>query len=119
MTKRQHKQFGTRKAKPQEESEVGFTLGETDYTAKPDIQGAVILEFIAAADAGEGMGAAAHILAFFDEVLPKDELAKFKAQIKSDDEIVELETLSDIVAYLIEEYTERPTQESTPSDAGS
>lgn len=119
MTKRQPRQFGTRPAKKQEESEIDFTLGETYYVCKPEIQGAVILEFIAAADRG-GSGAASQILPFFDEALPEEELEKFKNQLKSKDEIIELETLSDIVAYLIEEYTAaRPTPASSPSDAGS
>jgi len=118
LTKRQHRQFGTRKAKKQEESEVGFTLGETDYTCKPEIQGAVILNFISAADSGTA-GAAGQIMPFFEECLPAGELEKFRTQIKSEDEIIELETLSDIVAYLIEEYTTRPTMASSSSDAGS
>ena len=118
MTKRQPRQFGTRKATPIEESQIGFVLGETEYQCKAEVQGAVILDFIAAADAGTG-AAAAKIVPFFDHVLPKAELEKFKAQIESEDEIIEIETLSDIVGYLIEEYTERPTPASTPSDAGS
>ena len=117
MTKRQFKAFKTRKAKPQEESEVGFDLGEETYVCKPDIQGAVILEFIAAADAGNA-GAAAKIIPFFSEVLPEAELEKFHNQIKSPDEIIEMETLSDIVGYLIEEYTDRPTRASSEQDAG-
>lgn len=118
MTKGQPRKFATRKAKAQEETEIGFDLGETHYDCRPEIQGAVILEFIAAADNGNS-GAAAQILPFFDEVLPEDELEKFKAQLKSKDEIIEMETLSEIVGYLIEEYTDRPTEASTPSDAGS
>jgi hypothetical protein len=117
LTKRQFKVFDTRKATPLEESEIGFVLGETEYVCKPDIQGAVILDFIAAAENGGG-GAAAKLLPFFDKVLSPDDLDKFHTQIDSPDEIIEIETLSDIVGHLIEQYTERPTQASSPQDAG-
>lgn len=118
MTKGQPRTFGTRKAGKQKDSQISFILGETLYTCKPDIQGAVILEFIAAAETGSA-GAAAKILPFFEDVLPEPDLVKFMAHLKSKDEIVELETLSDLVGYLIEEYTERPTEESEKSEDGS
>jgi hypothetical protein len=118
LTKRQFRKFETRKAKPQDKSEVGFQLGETEYICKPDIQGAVILEFIAAAE-NVASGAAAKILPFFDEVLPDEARETFHAQLKSPDEIVELEVLSDIVGEVIEQYTARPTQASETSEDGS
>lgn len=118
MTKRQPRQFGTRPATKIEDSQVGFVLGETKYRCKGDIQGAVILDFIAAAEDGAS-GAAAKIIPFFESVLPAAEFTKFSAQLKSEDEIIEIETLSEIVGYLIEEYTERPTQESEKLEDGS
>lgn len=118
MTKRQFRTFATREAKPQDQSEVGFTLGKTTYICKPDIQGAVILDFIAAAEDG-ATGAAAKILPFFEEVLPEEAHVEFLKQVKGDKEIVDLEPLSDIVGYVIEQYTDRPTKASEKSDAGS
>jgi hypothetical protein len=118
LTKRQFRKFETKPAKPQDESEVGFELGDKTYLCKPDIQGAVILEFIAAAEGGTS-GAAAKILPFFEEIMPEDEHEKFQEHIKSPKEIVELELLSDIVGYVIEQYTDRPTLASETSEDGS
>ena len=119
MTKRQPKQFGTTKAQPVEESEIGFVLGEQSYVCKPQVQGAVILDFISAAD-DSNVGAASRIMPFFKKVLTESEYKRFDAQVNGDDEIIEMETLSEIVGYLIEEYTTgRPTQASSSSEDGS
>lgn len=115
MTKR-HKVFSTHK--PATKSDLTFTLGKETYTCYDEIQGACILDFIAAADESASK-AGARILPFFDDVLSPAELERFNKQIKSPDEIIEMETLSEIVAWLIGEYTSRPTKASEKSDAGS
>lgn len=115
MTKR-HKIFATHK--PAAKSDLTFKLGSQLYTCNDEIQGACILDFIAAADESAAR-AGARILPFFNDVLPEKELERFNKQIKAPDEIIEMETLSEIVAWLIGEYTSRPTQASEKSDAGS
>lgn len=117
LTKR-HKSFGTKKKTSVEESDLSFDLGEQTYKCYAEVQGAVILDFVAAADEG-GSAAAARIIPFFDHALPPEELVRFREQLKSPDEIIEMETLSEVVGYLIGEYTSRPTQASGSSDAGS
>lgn len=118
MTKR-HRSFAAKATKERTDDEkITFDIAEKHYfTAKDDIQGAVILDFVAAADEGAAK-AAAKIFGFFEQCLPADEYKRFNEVVHGDDVIVEMETLSEIVAYLIEEYTDRPTQASDSSDAG-
>lgn len=108
MTKR-HRSFGVKKREELPEDEIiTFDIDGEDFTARPDIPGAVILDFVAAADAGPGK-AAAKIMEFFERALDQENHKRFEAKVNDPDVIVEMETLSDIVAYLIEEYTSRPT----------
>lgn len=118
LTKR-HKSFPTRKATPIAESDLDFELGDQTYVCYQEIQGSVILNFIAAADESPAK-AGAQIMEFFKHALPPEEHAKFLVQVESPEEIIEMETLSEIVSFLIGEYTTgRPTQASESSDAGS
>lgn len=85
-----------------------FDLNGQEFTGRPRLPGAVVLNFIASAD-DEGGAVAKQLLGFFDAALVPESLDRFKAVINDPDEVVELETLSEIVGWLIEQYTSRPT----------
>jgi hypothetical protein len=55
---------------------------------------------------------------FFDTVLVDESLEKFNLLAEDPDRIVSVETLSEITAWLIEEYSARPTQRPEPSPNG-
>ena len=112
------KSFATTKRTPDEKSDLSFDLGDEHYVCTNEIQGAVILDFVAAADQG-GAAASAKILSFLKEAIIEADYPRFEKQLASKEEIIEMETLSEIVAYRIGEYTSRPTQESESSDDGS
>lgn len=90
--------------------------GET-LSAKPRIQGAVILDFIGASSDAEEDGSALtrRILPFFKSALTKESYETFSEIIRSDDKIVEVEELMDVLSWLISEYTNRPTDGSAES----
>lgn len=112
MTRR-HRSFAAKKPNSfSDDEKISFDLDE-EYTfvCKDDLQGAVILDFVAAADEG-ATRAAAKIMNFFKEALPEKEHERFLEVIHGDKLIVDMELLSEIVGFLIEEYTGRPTEES-------
>lgn len=90
---------------------LSFKLHGEDFACKPKMQGKVLLELVAASSAQDNPGEAAAIInKFFKLVLVPESYERFEALLESDDRIVEVEKLSDIVAWLVEQYSDRPTQ---------
>jgi len=103
------KDFGTGdQDKPVEE--LHFSLHGEDFQCKPKIQGKVLLDLIARSNAQENPAEAAKLISeFFGIVLLKESFERFTALTLSEDKIIDVEQLSDIVAWLVEEYAKRPT----------
>lgn len=109
-----HRSFGARRKNTAKPLTFDLLDGKYEFEAKKAVQGAVILDFVASAT-GDGADSASHLVDFIFKVLKDDdERARFDAVIRSEDEddIIEIEDLGDIVSWLVEEYTSRPTQES-------
>lgn len=102
--------FGTQT--PEEVEPLEFVLHGETFNCRPLLQGAVILDFLSAGNDETGSGTAAQILGIFPSALYPEDYVRFTALIRDPDRIVDLETLSEIVGYLIEEYTSRPTKAS-------
>jgi hypothetical protein len=98
---------------------VEFDLNDQLFHCKPALQGAVLLEFVSRADSDEGAQAATALYGFFEDVMEPEEYTRFRDYLKNPSVIIDMETLGDIAAWLIEEYTARPTQPSESSDGGS
>ena len=90
---------------------ISFKLHGEEFSCKPKMQGKVLLDLVAKSSAQDNPGEAAAIInKFFELVLIADSYKRFEALVESDDKIVEVEQLSEIVAWLVEQYTDRPTQ---------
>jgi hypothetical protein len=90
---------------------LSFKLHGEEFSCKPKMQGKVLLDLVAKSSAQDNPGEAAAIInKFFELVLVAESYKRFDALVQSDDKIVEVEQLSDIVAWLVEQYTDRPTQ---------
>lgn len=82
-----------------------------EFTCYPAIPGATILEFVSAS-AGEGNEMAEGILGFFEKALVPESWVRFNTLIKDPERVVDMGVLSEIIAYLIEQYSDRPTEAS-------
>lgn len=102
------KDFGSSKNTKREP--ITFSLEGQEFEAKPAIQGKVLLDFAKLTD--DPTKAAAAIPFFFSKVLTPESYKKFDALLESDDVIVEVETLAEIAGWLMEEYTNRPEEQS-------
>lgn len=111
------KDFGSPVASSDEP--ITFRLYDEVFRCSPVLQGYTLIKFISQAsdpeDAGSSAGA---VLDFFDHALYKEDRQKFKAMAESEDYIIPLETLTEIMDWLVEQYAGRPTQLSTPSEPG-
>ena len=90
---------------------ITFTLHDEDFTAVSQIQGALLIQLVKDSQSTDTSKAAAVILDFFDEVLEEESLVRFKALTHSKDRFVDMQTLAEIVAWLVEEYTNRPEEQ--------
>jgi len=98
---------------------LSFDLGGEEFFCYPEVQGKTILDIMRVAAEGDdetrGAAMAVSVLDFFQKVMPPEEYERFEKLMKDPKRIVRMETLSDIMGWLIEEYTDRPTEPSSAS----
>lgn len=109
--KKRHRSFSASK-RTEELEPITFDLEGEEFTALPKIPGAYLLDFMAEAG-DDGTAAAGAILPFIEKALGEDEWARFEKVINDPDIAVEIETLVEIVGYLVESYADsRPSEAS-------
>lgn len=102
------KDFGSFNDKPKEA--VTFKLYDEEFSCRPALQGKMLLELISRSTDPNDPGAAAKVVTdFFGFVLLEESKVRFEALTTDDDKIVDVEVLGEIVAWLVEQYTDRPT----------
>jgi len=118
MTKKSRfKDFG--KTQPLEDYDpLGFALNGEDFSCRPAIAGAILLDFVRRADSNSGSVAAEAIIQFLEDSLEEPDRERFVAMIRDPDVIVEVETLGEMAGWLIEQYTSRPTKPRTRPAGG-
>jgi hypothetical protein len=97
---------------------VTFSLNNQTFSARPAIQGAFLLHFVTQADSDSGGQAAEALMNFYQRVLLPESWERFEKLINDPDTIVSIEQLSEIVGWLVSEYTKRPTTGSSSSSPG-
>lgn len=110
------KDFGT--GLGAETEPVTFKLHGEEFTCHANIPGKVLLDIVANSGDDTNPAASAQIVSkFFNIVLLPESFERFDALSRDNDRIVTVETLSEIITWLMEEYTNRPTQrpDSLPS----
>lgn len=102
------KDFGS-PTKDQDEP-ITFRLYDETFHAVPAIQGKVLMGLVSNANVDDPSQSAAAVIGFFDKVLVPESLERFNALVESKDKIVPVETLAEIVGWLVEEYSGRPEE---------
>lgn len=116
MTKR-HRDFG-KPVLAEEMEPVTFDLYDQTFNCYKQINGISLLRFVKEASAEDGARATQALLDMFARVMPKKEYNRFMELCDDPETIVPVETLSDIIGFLVEVYTDRPTKESEDSLVG-
>lgn len=89
---------------------IPFELEGETFEAYGQVPGAVLLDFIAASSQEDSTGTAGAIMGYLKSSMDKATFKRFDALTRDPEKIIELQVLADIVAYLIEERTNRPTE---------
>lgn len=90
---------------------LNFKLHGETFECWPNLQGKVLLDLAANSGEDDGVAAAKTMQDFFVAALKPESYEKFNALLTDPETIVNVETLGDITAWLVEEYSERPTRE--------
>lgn len=112
------KDFGAGKTDINGAEPLSFKLFDEEFFCLPKIQGKVLLDFIQQANSESAVDNARIIQTFFGKVLKTDSYIKFDALLDDKERIVTVETLSEIVGWLVEEYSDRPEEQPEDSQTG-
>ncbi|UDL16776.1 tail assembly chaperone [Arthrobacter phage Atuin] len=113
MASRKIKSFAAPSAKEEAPVEpIVFELAGTEIEAYGEVSGAVLLDFIANSNGDNSGDTAKAILAYLKDSMDAENFTKFDSIIRDPKTLIKIETLSEIVAYLVEERASRPTAAS-------
>jgi len=94
---------------------LSFSLHGETFECRPTIQGKTLLTMVADAESDDTSKILNIITEFFHKTLLPESYERFEALIEDPDRIVTVETLGEITAWMVEQYTERPTKEPVRS----
>lgn len=97
---------------------LSFKLYGEEFNCHPAVQGKVLLNIVKDTDAEDPSAAARMMDNFFSTALLPESYEEFQKLLNDPEKIVTVETLSEITAWLVEQYSERPTKESSDSPTG-
>ena len=97
---------------PTEETEpVSFKLHDQEFSCVASVQGRVLLSMVSDAQSQDPAVIAGMTDKFFGYVLTDESLERFNKLTTDKDTIVSMETLGEIVGWLVEQYSDRPNQQ--------
>lgn len=94
---------------------IVFKLHEEEFTCIPTIQGKVLMDLVSRSQSDDPAEAMAVVDTFFEKVLEDESLERFNDLLNAKDRIVTMETLAEIITWLVEEYSGRPNQQPEQS----
>lgn len=101
-----------------EQTPLSFKIHGEEFHCRTAIQGKVLLNLVANSDESDGAAVAKTINDFFELTLMPESLERFNALLADPEKIVTVETLGEITAWMVEQYSLRPTQQPEPSSSG-
>jgi hypothetical protein len=97
---------------------IMFKLHGEEFKCLPELQGKTFLDMVSNSASEDPVVSSAVTLDFFKAVLFEESLERFNQLLENKEKIVSLETLTSVVGWLIEEYTERPLEQPEVSSTG-
>lgn len=97
---------------------ISFKIYDEEFYCVPALQGKVLLGFVSASNSEDPSKQAKIIEDFFNYVLTEESETRFNALQETKDKIVSVELLGDIIAWVVEQYTDRPEEQPGDSSAG-
>jgi hypothetical protein len=108
------KDFGAGTSSEDKEPIV-FKLYDEEFTCVPVMQGKALMSLVSRSQSEDPVEAMGVIDTFFSQTLTDESLERFNALLEDKNRVVAMETLGEIIAWLVEEYSGRPNQQ--PEDS--
>jgi hypothetical protein len=86
-----------------------FELCEQTFHCRPALQSRRLLQFVKEADGDSGVSAGEAIHNFMETVIVPEDVQAWKNLLDSDEYIVDVALLGNVVTWLVEQYSGRPT----------
>ena len=112
-----HKDFGSGQTAVNSDEPITFTVFGETFRCKNQVQGWALLELIAEINQDDAT-AGVRIIEFLGQVMYAADFERFKALAHSDTQIIDITLFNDILTWVVEQYTARPTQQPEPSQLG-
>jgi hypothetical protein len=90
---------------------ITVELGGETFTAKPFVQGIVLMDFLEASDGG-GVSSVVAFKDFLKEALDEEEYAKLDNHLRTAPREIGVKEIAEAVGKLVTDFTSRPTQAS-------
>ena len=97
---------------------LSFKIHGEEFHCYPNIQGKTLLDMVSQSMQEDTAMAIEVLTTFFDKTLKPQSKDAFNALINDPERIVTVEALGEIVTWLVEQYSSRPTQGSEDSQSG-
>ena len=110
MSNNRFKDFGTGSSSEEKEPII-FKLHGEEFTCVPALQGKVLMSLVSRSQSEDPVEAMGVIDTFFSQALTDESLERFNALLEDKERVVVMETLGEIIAWLVEEYSGRPNQQ--------
>lgn len=95
-----------------------FSLNDSEFTCHAAVPGAVLLEFVKDAASGDGAASAKALYNFLESAMDEGEYARLQNILRDPNIIIDIEVIGEIVSWLVEEYSDRPTTRPEDSSTG-
>lgn len=90
---------------------LSFALFGETFNCIPSLPGKFLLDLVAESNSEDPAASANVVSKFFNTVLTDESRDRFNELAIDPNRVVPVETLSDITAWLVEEYSARPTEQ--------
>lgn len=104
------KDFGSGKQQAEREA-VSFKLYDEEFNCVTNIQGKVLLDIVAKSTSEDPAESARVMSEFFENILTDESFKRFDKLVHDKEKFVHVETLSEIVGWLIGQYSDRPEEQ--------
>jgi hypothetical protein len=91
---------------------LGFDIAGESFEVLPEAPGIILLEFIEATTSNEQGANAAALTKFLKSVMSDEEWKRLDTVLHDPKNMIDIKTISEIVKFVIEEYTARPSEAS-------
>ena len=85
---------------------LSFRLHGQDFECYPALQGKVLLDMVSMAGSEDASDMAGGVMEFFKKTLKPESYTRFEALTQDPETIVTVETLGEITAWMVAEYSE-------------